>query len=480
MFSPDGDWLLFVDQNYLKKLHVDGGEPVEICEGMGFGICWTPKDTIYYCRRISSGIWKIPVSGGDPEQVTKVAEGEFAHWSPEVLPGGQGMIFTVWKTSLKDISTALLDFKTGMYRTIIKGGADARWVPTGHLVFIRQGTLMAVPFDLDTRVVSGSEVPVIQHISQEPDVGLGSYSFSLTGLMIYQREAEETRKLIWVDQQGNRESIPAPPADYGFLRLSPDEKYLSYNKTHNGENNIWLMELETGKTRQLTFESENFAARWHPDGSKIAFTSYRNGPFSIYEMPIDRSQPEQPLVVKEVDISVESYTPDGNSLLATIYAPESDYGSDILLIPLADPSNSRILVDAPGEQNYPEVHPDGNWIAYHSNESGRWEVFMTQLRDPGRTIQVSIDGGKWGDWSDDGKTIFYWNINKLMSVTVSFEPQVSVGTPHELFELDNIISHALSSDGRFIISVAEHTREPQIVAVTNWFEELKQLTGNDD
>ncbi len=475
-FSPDGNWLGFSAGGMLRKLHLSGGEPADIGQGVRLGAQWTESDTIYYCRDLCSGIWKIPADGGEPEQITKVNEDEFAHWSPEVLPGGQALLFTVWRTSIRDISTNILDFVSGECRILIQGGAHARWVPSGHLVYIRRGTLMAVPFDREALQITGSEVPIIPRIQQEIDDGLGSYSFSRNGFFVYLSgdPDQNTLEFVWVEQDGKIVPLPHPKGQYGSLSISADDKYLVYDKTKDGIDNIWLMEIATCRSSQLTFGNGNFGAVWHPSGSKIAFSTYRNGPFSVYEMPVDRNTPEQPVIIRDIDITAQAHTPDGKHLVISI---SGDDGSGDLYS-LSPEDSSRIYpiaIDA-YDQGSPDVHPEGEWIAYRSRESGLSEVYVKSLSGGGSVVQVSVNGGSSPLWSGDGKTLYYWRSDRLMAVAVQTEPQLQVGTPEELFEIPYISSYDVTSDGRFIMIQADPTSMPQLIAVTNWFEEIKRLT----
>jgi serine/threonine protein kinase/Tol biopolymer transport system component len=478
-FSPDGNWLCFHAGGKLKKLHLAGGDPVEICGASSVGSFWSLEDTIFFCQDYS-GIWKVSANGGEPEQVTSIGPGEFAHWAPEVLPNGRAMLFTIWNTSLRDICTGILDFGSGHYRVLIKDGAHARWVPTGHLVYIRRGTLMAIPFDLEKLEITGSEVPVIADIHQVHDVGLGSYSFSRDGFLAYWSSANEQKghRVIWIDQQGkilSQEKIEgAGYADQSRVSLSPDENYLAYDRLQDGILNIWLLELATGRSRQLTLKSENMGAVWSPDGMKIAFTTYRHGPFSVYEIPVDLTKPEYPLIVRNIDVMVQCYTPDGKRLLYTAINPKTDF--DIEVLSLEDTTQTYPLVAAPYRQELAASHPDGEWVAYTSRRPDRDEIYIRHISGTGVNTQVTVDGGTAPIWSQDGATLYYLNKDRMTAVSVETEPQLRIGRPRVLFEIADVISYDVASDGRFIVTQRTSSDQQQLVVVTNWFEELKELS----
>jgi serine/threonine-protein kinase len=363
---------------------------------------------------------------------------------------------------------------------LIQGGAHARWVPTGHLVYIRLGTLMAVPFDLEDLQVTGSEVPVMSRMLQSAGVGLGDYAYSRDGLLVCLRggAGQDSRRFAWVDQTGRVTPLDFPLGAYGSFDLSPDEKHVVYDKTKDGVDDVWLMELGTGVSTQLTFEGGNFGGVWHPSGDRIAFNTYRHGPYSVYEMPVDRSGPEKPLLVRDVDAIANAYTPDGEQLVVWLFT-EDGFG-DLYALSLSDTSRLEPIATEPLAQYAAAVHPDGGWVAYQSFESGRNEVYVRALHGSGRVVQVSVNGGSTPKWSADGGTLYYWQGDNLLAARVQTERQLGVGARRELFTLPDVIAYDVASDGRFLIIQGDPTSKPELTVVTNWFEELTRLTEGDE
>jgi Tol biopolymer transport system component len=216
---------------------------------------------------------------------------------------------------------------------------------------------------------------------------------------------------------------------------------------------------------------------WHPNGKKVAFTTYRNGPFSVYEVPVDLSTPERPLVVRSNDAVNQSYTPDGKSLLYSVLNPETDF--DIEVISLEDTTQTYSVVNSRYTQDYAVVHPDGEWIAYASYRTDHYDVYIKQFSGIGGIAQVTVDGGTYPIWARDGSRLYYLKGDMITAVTVETEPQLRIGQPVALFEVPGISSYDVTSDGRFIIVQRTGSDQPQVIAVTNWFEELKKLTGTD-
>ena len=209
----------------------------------------------------------------------KKEEGELGHWWPEVLPGGEAVLFTIWKTTLSDTCVGVLSPKTGQCQTLLIGASNARYAPTGHLLYAQSGTLVAAPFDVE-KLKLGEPRPVIDGLQQHPETGVAPFSFSGDGLLYYVRGGQwlARRQLVWVNRTGETlESLPLPPQAYVDPSLSPDERRIAFSKFDKGAFNIWVYDLPNGPATQLTFENANFFPIWTPDGNRLTFASYRDG-----------------------------------------------------------------------------------------------------------------------------------------------------------------------------------------------------------
>ncbi len=481
-FSPDGQWIGFFAGNRLRKLHLGGGKPITLCEAQTSAGCWGPEGMIFFARSWSEGLWKINAAGGEPIRVTvpNSEAGEYAHMWPEILPGGEAVLFTIWHTSINDSRVAVLSRKSGEQRCLVTGGTYGRYSPTGHLLYAQSGTLIAVPFDPATLTIGEPHTPVLENLSHDDGSGYADFSVSQNGLLCYARGTDWLieRRLVWVDRQGNIEPLSLPPGSYAEPCLSPDEKRLALTKHEGGSYNLWVHEFGSGTTRQLTFESSNFGPIWSPDGDWLAFTSFRHGPFTIFRVPVDRHQPEQLLHRPAVDEVAGAWSPDGKHLLFTRDNPLT--GTNLWLLSLEDRDHPRLLLSETGDELDPRVHPGGKWFAYTSDASGRSEVFVRPFPEPGGVTPVSTDGGSDPRWSSDGSELFYRNGSELMAVEVQTQPDFRASQPVLLFESDHfrnpisLISYDVASDGRFLmVENPQHEASMDLILVFNWFEELE-------
>jgi serine/threonine-protein kinase len=476
-FSPDGKWIAFNSKSgELQKLYLDGGKPVSICKtNVPLSGSWAVDDTIFYTRDWRSGLWKISANGGEPIRVSIPDSTEFDHWSPEVLPGNDAVLFTIWNTSLKDIQVGVLSRKTGKWHVLVDGAANAKYTQSGHLLYIQSGTLVAAPFDLRTLEVGYPRVPIIQNVNQSPGTGLANYDITPGGMFIYQGAGEwvAKRQIVRVNRQGETEPLPITAAAFDGLALSPNNRRLAFSKFEGGMSNIWVYEFENGRISQLTFEGSNDIPVWSPDGQWLAFRSSRLGPYSIFRIPVDRNSSEEVLLKRPYDQSATSWSPDGKLLLYSMTHPES--GSDIGYLSFDDIENPIPLLKTSANNYSAHFHPSGNWIAYMSNESGHLEVYVNAFPGPGAVSQVSTNGGWSPRWSRDGHELYYLIGDKIMAVDVETEPNFWAGTPKEIFTGDYEQAYDVALDGRFLmISRGEDDHASDLIVVLNWFEELKE------
>ncbi|UCC45020.1 MAG: PD40 domain-containing protein, partial [Candidatus Zixiibacteriota bacterium] len=482
-FSPDGQWVGFFAGGELKKLYLDGGKPIVLCESnLAMDGSWGTDDTIFFTPVWSGGLWKISADGGDPVQVTTPAEDEFGHWGARALPGGEGVLFMIWRTSLNDCETALLNRKTGEWRSLVTGAADARYAPTGHILYAQSGTIVAAPFDLERLEIGEPHVPVLADVNQYLASGQVSLGLSGDGLLYYVRGGDwaASRRFVWVDSHGEAEPLPLSAAAYSQPRLSPDGRRLAFTKFEDGAYQVWVHELGGERTTQLTFESSNLIPVWTRDGEWLSFQSYRNGPFDIFHIRTDRSQPEEALLTSPNDQSPDCWSPDGQALLFDVDDPRTR--GDIWLLSARDSNNSRPLIQTSASEGSARFHPSGRWIAYVSDQSGRDEVFVQSFPDPGSIIQISADGGYSPRWSRDGRELFYRCGDRIMAVDIRTGLRFEAGSPRELFEGQYLAgSWDVAADGRFIMVKPEPDDiSEDVVVVFNWFEELNRLVPIDD
>ena len=487
-FSEDGQWLAFIADRKLKKVSVSGGVPETLTATGNFGASWGPDDRIVFSG--GQGVSELPASGGAPRALTTLdtQKGERMHNWPELLPGGKAVLFTVplrdsarWDDSV----VAVQSLETGERKTLIQGGTGARYVPTGHVVYLRAGTLMAVPFDPKRLEVIGTPVPLIEGVMQG-SVGSGQFSFSRRGDLVYVPGRDPERTLAFVDRQGVARDLPLPPGAYLAPRFSPDGRrivvWISGANCH-----LLVHDIARGATTRLTQDADNHAPVWTPDGSRIVFNSTRAGPRSLFWMPADGSGPSEPLTPGKNVPEPGSFSPDGRLLAYVELDPTTR--RDIWLLSLGDQGAPRAFLQTSFNEFMPSFSPDGRSLAYVSDQSGRNEVYTQPFPGPGERWQISTDGGTEPVWTRDGRELFYRNLDKVMVVAMGTQPRVSPGKPSLLFQgpflnagdlpaLSGSRQYDVTPDGRALLMVKPSEQElaaAPIQFVVNWFEELKRL-----
>ncbi len=493
-FSPDGEWLAFFTPNSLKKVSVFGGTPLTIAEAsLNRGGSWAADGTIAYAPSPASGLMQIPDTGGEPRPLTELdtEAGEVTHRWPQVLPGGRAVLFTVHSSGagFDDARIEVLDLEKNERKVLHHGASFGRYVPTGHVVYVREGTLYALPFDLERLEVTGSPSPLLEDLTAHPNHGSAEFSFSDTGALVYSRGSSTSaqRSLVWVDRSGASSAISADLNSYGTPSLSPDGTRLAVVVGQGDEADIWVHELERGVATRLTFTDKGeWNPIWTPDGASIAFGSARESAGSIYLKPADGSGEAVRLTESESPQAPISWSPDGEVLVYSELGGSQGW-------------NIYTLEPGAGEEPQPFVQtdfdewggwfsPDGRWVAYISMESGSPEIYVRPFPGPGGKWQVSKGGGLGPRWSRDGTEIFYRNVNEDRAMVVAVDAGIAAfrsGTPQELFA-DPFFSGAggdwdVGLDGQRFLMLEEHGEEgagldrTHVILVLDWFEQLRAL-----
>jgi serine/threonine-protein kinase len=479
-FSPDGEWLGFFSDERLRKISVRGGAPQALSEvRFPVGASWGTQGTIVFASR-GSVLHQISDAGGAPQPLSRFEKGEVSHVWPDFLPGGKAVLFTAILGSGTDVQT----LGKGERRDLIHGGTSPRYARSGHLVYAQGATLMAMPFDPERLEAKGAAVPVVQGVQSSVLGGAAQYSLSATGSLVYVSGSSQAlqSKLVWVSRNGTEQPLPAPPRSYAYLQLSPDGRRVAIVS----ESQIWLYDFARDTLSRFTFEGSNNLPVWTPDGKRIAFMSNRGGPYNIFWQMADGSGGLERLTTDEHNNVPRSFSPDGQLLAFHV---DSSTGSDIWVLRLRDRKVQPFL-QTPASESAPQFSPDGRWLAYVSDESGRYEVYVQPYPGPGGKYLISTEGGREPLWNNNGRELFYRSGDKVMAVDVMTQPNFSAGKPKELFEGrylqlgGTVPQFAFSPDGqRFLMlkPVEQEAAVPtQINVVLNWTEELKRLvpTGN--
>jgi serine/threonine-protein kinase len=501
-FSPDGEWVGFVAANSdLRRTARAGGPALPVSGGATGtrGADWGTDGTILFATNDpSSGLMRVGVAGGELEVVTQAdnAAGEIDHLFPRYLPDGRHVLFTVATAQgIVGSQIAVLDLETGQYRVLIQGGNDAHYVPSGHIVYGSSGNLLAVPFDLDALEVVGSPVPVLENVATKSS-GAASFAVADNGTLVYivgSAEDSPKRTLVWVSRDGVEEPIPVPPRNYQYAQLSPDGRRIALD-VREEDNDIWVFDLGRASLQRLTFDPGfNRGPVWSPDGTRLAFSRGLDDREEIYWQAWDGSgvpealTQESDYLVVPTDISA-----DGQTLLFMGVNPPRD----VLMVSIGGETKAgTIVLGGPASEENSTLSPDGRWLAYQSNESGRLEIYVRPFPDvEGGRRQVSTDGGSRPRWSRSGDELFYYFgdglTGGLMAVAVETEPGFSFGTPERLFqggyEAPNQFRQVydVSLDGQRFLMIKRAQVDtaglpPQIIVVQNWLEELKRLVPVD-
>ena len=511
--SPDGQWVGFFDGgSSLKKVAITGGPPVTITPVDGpnpRGATWGPDGTIVFATSAgATGLQRVSAAGGEPTVLTKPdrERGEADHVWPEFLPGGQAVLFTVTAVSggLDNGQIAVLDLRTGMSTVLIRGGSHAHYVPTGlgspklfereggHLVYGVAGTLRAVAFDLGRLEVVGTPAPVVEGVVTTAQ-GAADIAVAANGSLVYVPGAAGgggQQTIVSVDRQGRDSPLPGIPLDtYRDVRVSPDGARLALAT----QTEVWTYDfLRATLSRLTTDPAQDMQPLWTPDGQRIIFQSRRAGYPELFWRPADGTGSDERLLTRAkdlVDLIATGWSADGRQLLLIEVSPGSAAGVQCAIGQMAieRPSEVTVLVKNEFCNFYSAVSPDGRWIAYQSNVSGRLEIYVERYPELGSRQQISTGGGARPVWSRNGRELFFSGPDnrQMLAVAVQSGTTLVAGRPQVLFEfamLPVVGSNRpwdLAPDGRFVIirsGQAEAGGAPSNLSlVLNWFEELKRL-----
>jgi serine/threonine-protein kinase len=483
-FSPDGQWIGFSAGGKLKKVSISGGAPLTLCDATNLrGATWGPDNTIVFSPTNPGTLWRVSAAGGAPQKLTDLKEEETDHRLPHFLPDGKAILFNVATRSFERTDIAILRLDSGEQRVLIQDGLDARYAPTGHLVYYRAGTLMAVPFDPERLEVVGTPTPVVEGVIMAGNARGAQYSFSGLGSFAYVpgRAFARDATLVWVDRKGTAEPLKVPRRQYSQSWLSPDGQQVAV-EIDDPKPDIWIHNLERDTLTRLTFEGRNTNPVWTPDGKRVAFASDKAGRANLFWKPADGSGAEERLTTSGNIQIPGSFSPDGRTFLYHEVDPQT--GRDVWILPLEGERKPRVFLRTEFNEVAPRFSPDGHWVVYASDESGRNEIYVQPFPGPGGKYQISTDGGTEAIWRANGE-IFYRNGDRMMGAEIKTQPNLTVGRPRLLFEgryltvgIGATPLYDVTADSqRFLmIRAGEESAvaATQIHVVLNWFEELKK------
>ena len=492
-FSPDGQWVVFFDEadGKLERVSVRGGVPQALADitDISSGASWLDDDVIIFGSGDVAGgrkLFRIPANGGTAEPLLE-PEPETGHGRPHVLPGGNAVLFQIRPGSggsgpARDGQVAVLSLETGEIRTLIEQAHTPRYASSGHILFARAGDLWAVPFDAEELAVTGREVPVIDGVEQNGDFGGAVYAISNDGLLIYGPGTDVTGEnivsLVWVDRDGREEPLDAEPRAYSHMNLSPDGRRLAVRINEGGNEDIWVLDISRGTPIRLTLSPGNeISPLWTADSERVVFGSRDTG--GLHWRVADGTEQAQRLLTGDTDLWPMFVSPESDQLF---YLQFGELDWDIHVLSLQGEASSHPFLELEGAQIFASLSPDGRWLAYASDETGRLEIHVQSFPDLQDKWTVSRNGGVDPVWGPDGSELFFRTADALMAVNIETDPTFSFDSPRVLFRQNeylwgNFRSYAASLDGqRFLMSkIAEPADRTGLIVVDNWFEELARL-----
>jgi eukaryotic-like serine/threonine-protein kinase len=521
--SADSHWVGFFDGDELKKVAIAGGPPVTICEfkGVGSGATWdADNDIVFATNDVTSGLWRVPARGGMPKRLTTpdAARHEGNHVYPRMLPGGRGVLFTIATDRPENAQVAVLDSRTGRRKTLIRGASSAEFVDLSstspsstragsggatYLIYASAGALRAVAFDLEQLEVVGEPTLVVDDLMVNGP-GAAEYAVSQAGALVYAPGASDPqrapRSLVWVDRRGREEPLKAPARAYGTPRVSPDGSRIVVD-IKDRLSDIWIWDLTRETLTRLTSDGALYPI-WTPDGRRIVYSSLRARAVAqnLLVGNADGAGLQAQLTVGDLPEIPTSVTPDGKYVVGFEFGKKTS--RDITLVPLAratdalnrnspadaSPSEVATIVQTPFNDVEGQVSPDGHYLAYQSDESGRYEIYVRPFPQVnGGRWQISTRGGGMPVWAPNSQELFYLDDEGLLTAvpTRTSPSGFSAGRPVRLLETRYaspqglIRGYDIAPDGSRFLMQKESGGNPKvtparIVVVVNWFDELRR------
>ena len=489
--SPDGQWVgYFAATGQLKKISVAGSTPVTLCAATtGFGASWGRDNTILFGQ--NAGIKRVSANGGAAELIIPAVEGE-QMYGPQLLPDGRSVLFSVTKgqgpTRWDEAQVVVQSTASGERRVVVQGGSDARYLPTGHLVYaLRDGVFGAV-FDATRLTIKDGAVPLVQGVQRTLGVSAvaTNYAVSDRGTLVFVPGVDSTRSLVWMHRNGTAEPVGSiPPGTYEDLRLSSDGGRVL--ATRDGD--IWIYDLASGRSSRVTRDGVSQMGVWNPAGSQVAYSSAKSGNMEAWITSSPGSGQPRQLTTLGGQVHVDAFSPDGRTL--TLHHHRLERPAPILMLALdRDSAKPEVFLEGDFNAEGANFSPDGRYVAYLSQETGQREIYIRPYPGTGEQVTVSVGGGREPVWAKNGD-LFYRSLTgeRVFVVAVATEPKLRVGTPVQLFQGPFYIpptgsprpQYDVAADGQRLLMLTTRSStdsspaRPRIVIVQDWFEELRRL-----
>jgi Tol biopolymer transport system component len=486
-WSPDSRSIgFFAAGSKLKKIDFAGGpaQTLTDLQTTAAGGTWNQQGLIVFSRSPGDGLYKVSATGGTAARATNLDESrkETTHAWPYFLPDGRHFLYLARSAQRENTGIYVAALDSSERKLLVNADSSAAYAPPGFLLFLRERTLMAQRFDANNLQLSGEAFPIAEQVGNNPATGRSFFSVSQTGVLTYLSSNTPSTQLIWFDRTGKQlRQVGAPAAD-NTLRLSPDEKQLAVARldVQAGATDIWLIDLARNTPSRFTFDPANESGPvWSPDGSRLVFASNRSGVANLYQKLANGTGSDEALFKSAESAGPNDWSSDGKFLLYGVLSPRTS--TDLWILPMFGEQKAVPFIQTEFAEIQARFSPDGRWVAYTSNASGPFQVYVQSFPASGGKWQISTNGGAQPQWRHDGKELFFLSPNrKLMAVEVNGSGATFVaGVPQDLFEvrtsplfpgLGSSSYYAASGDGkRFLVNtpVGESGSVP-LTIVLNW------------
>ena len=492
-WSPDSRSIGFFAASKVKKVDLAGGAPQTLCDApTNAGATWGPTGIIAFAHGPGDGIYRVAATGGSPIRVTQVnaSLGELEHSWPQFLPDGHHFIYFARSAQPENSAIYVASIDEPSSRRLLQVHSSAAYAMPGYILYVRDTTLMAQPFDAEKRELTGEAVPIAEEVARNPVNGRAFFSVSDKGILSLRTGGVARNQLMWFDRTGKQLGVFTSPGNYSSPSLSPNENTVAVSRvdfqTLTGAD-IWLLDLGRGAQVRFTTDPANDSyPAWSPSGDRIAFVSTRGGVTGLYVKPTTTEGPEVPLVTSVESKVNPAWSPDGRFILYSQINPITNV--DLILLDVSGDRKTTPFLQTNFIEAQGRFSPDGHWVAYISNETGRFEVYVQGFPTGSAKVAVSTGGGSQPQWRSDGRELYYYTPDrKLMAVEVTEEGSTfKIGTARPLFELKisgagidrgfpGIGYYTVTRDGkRFLVAGSPDNQDPQqLTVVLNWTADLR-------
>ena len=487
-FSPDGSAVAFFAGGQLSKVTLEGGAVARLCPAQeARGGAWSDDGLIAFAPRPEGPLFSVSADGGAPSPLTALdtASGETTHRWPQFLPRSRTVIFTAHGQVGRD-DAVIAQTADGRRAVLHRGGFFARYAPSGHILYLNEGKLFAAPFDVKGLAVTGRAVAVLDEVAHTVINGTAQYSFSNTGLLAYRRARSRNRVLEWMDPSSRVLPLRSVAAEYQEARFSPDGGRLALVVGAGSQSDVWIYDIARDAMTRLTFHPDNdWAAIWSPDGTRVAYSSWRAdvGNFNLFvQQAGGGAEPQRLTTSRNRQLPID-WHPDGKHIVFSEHTRGTD--ADLILLPIEITADGAVKAGAPkpfldGPANELNAHfsPDGKWLGYTSDETGRSEVHVRPFPGGSGRWQVSTEGAEWVEWRANTH-LFYGRSEEVVmqvpyriegSTFVAEKPRVWMRIPAGVTWTDPSIDGTRAATIR-----SEDARPEAMVLVVNFFEQLRRL-----